>query len=265
MEARSESIGITGTSTAAFHRPKATEREKGPISPTVQALTQLGFAKVEVDTLDLAEMPDRHVFDRAFEWDQELDPEVGRRWRSHAKLVIDESGGLSRLAHSPYVQTPEYNPHDGGKQRVFKPIVDDVLSSRTLQYLISFTTGIARATVPEIFSQRGAAKLGLHMISYRPDAAGPAYASPTWLHKDDEPFVAVILCGLTPNLSGGDNIISPNDGRYRVISEAFKLQEQFEMLLLTNTQSYHAVTPMFSSDGRPARRDVLLITFEELS
>lgn len=262
MQTSSELIPITGTSTAAIPKPKGYDEQIGRM---VESLKSRGFAKVGVDMLDFTEICDQHILERAFDQDQELDPEVGHRWRSHAKLTIDAADAVTILPHTAYVQSPNYNPDDGGKHRSFKPIVDDVLSSRTLDYLIGFTAGIARSTVPHVFGERGGAQVGLHMISYRPDDSAPAYASPTWLHKDDEPFVAVILCGLTKNLSGGHNLISPNEGRGRVITDAFKLQKQFEMLLLTNTQSFHAVTPMISADGLPARRDVLLITFEALS
>jgi hypothetical protein len=229
----------------------------------LDSLRRVGFARVRAESISSSAMDDRQLVHRAFDLEQERDPSFGHRWRSHSKLVIDDTDALTRLGHSAYMQPKEYNPEDGDKKRLFRPIAEDVLSSGTLEYLIRFTARVARLAVPHVFKHERAARVGLHMISYRPDASGPAYASPLWMHKDSEPFVAVILCGLSANLGGGDNLIFPFEGKGSVISDAFKLQNDFEMLLLTNTRSWHAVTPMYSADGGPARRDVLLITFEE--
>jgi hypothetical protein len=86
---------------------------------------------------------------------------------------------------------------------------------------------------------------------------GRDQSSPSWLHRDEEAFVAVVLCALSYNLGGGDYVIArPKRG----ISDAFRMTERLDMLLLTKACS-HAVTPMHSTDGRQARRDILLITF----
>lgn len=253
-------IAISPTSTVSR---RATDRHRH--GPNYESLRCCGFATVSAEKLDDRELSDRHVIHRAFDLEQELDPKPGRRWRSHTKLLIDSTDQLTRVSHGPYHQSKDYNHDDGGEQRLFRAIGEDVLTSRTLDYLIRFTARVARRTVPDVFEREGAAGVGLHMISYRPGADGPAFSSPVWRHRDDEPFVAVILCGLSANLGGGDNLIFPGDGKERIISHAFKLRTPFEMLLLTNTQSWHAVTPMYSTDGAPARRDVLLITFQELA
>jgi hypothetical protein len=260
MEASGPIPSIATSHTAVSNRARSQVRHA---SGLLDNLGSRGFATVPAESLDERELNDRHNIYRAFDLEQDLDPKPGRRWRSHAKLMIDRNDIVTPLGHTPYLQTKEYNADDGGEQRVFRPIGENVLSSRTLNYLVRFTARVARQAVPHVFEPGGAAHVGLHMISYRPDAEGPAFSSPSWMHKDDEPFVAVILCGLSANLGGGENLIFPNEGKGRVISHEFKLRHLLEMLLLTKTQSWHAVTPMYTTDGAPARRDVLLITFQE--
>lgn len=219
-------------------------------------LERLGFCRLPPEALDPTKVADHHVLQGAFDSEQEADSTGGRRWRSHSKLAMVD-GSLRLLPHTTYVQSATYNPDHGDIHRGFRPIANSVLRSDTLQHIIRFTEVIARDTVPDVFS-RPEVVVGLHMVSYRPVQGAPSYSSPVWLHRDEEPFVAVVLCGITCNLGGGENVVSI--GGAGKVYDAFKMTERLEMLLLTK-KYWHAVTPMYSTDGRPARRDILLVTF----
>lgn len=223
---------------------------------TLNDLALRGFSHVRPERLDSSKLVDQHLLQFAFDTELDEDTNGGRRWRSHSKCLLKDAV-LTLQPHSTYVQSAANNPDHGGAKRRFRPIADAVLGSDTLDYLIRFTESIARPSVPRVFDQP-VVTVGLHMVSYRPVAGLPAYSSPIWLHRDDEAFVAVILCGITVNLGGGENLISPTGAS--TITDVLRLTDRLEMLLLTQ-KCWHAVTPMHSVDGRPSRRDIVLVTF----
>ncbi|KAE9547475.1 hypothetical protein FO519_009314 [Halicephalobus sp. NKZ332] len=100
-------------------------------------------------------------------------------------------------------------------------------------------------------------EMGLHQIRYTAKEGEPAYSSPLWLHRDDEPLVFVHLFNLTENSLGGDNLIASD---HKTITNLIRLTSPLETLLLTK-KPYHAVTPLGSGDENPAYRDILLVTF----
>lgn len=231
--------------------------ERSPDRPVWHAAADLstqGFAHLTGDGLDPLQLVDFYEFGRAFQQEQDLDPEPGERWRSYSAFQLID-GRLSLLAAAPYVQSKQYNQDDGDKLRSFRPIDNTVLASKALRELIRFNVSVARLTHAGLFLGPSVT-IGVHMISYRPSRSTISYSSPVWLHKDQEEYVAVILCGLSGNLDGGENILSPGG---REISAKLTLTEPLDMLLLSR-KGLHAVVPMKSTDGRPAFRNVLLIT-----
>lgn len=220
-----------------------------------ETLKTKGWARLDVAPLLRGDLADAHLLELAANYEVGLDPSPGRRWRAYRAGLLGPDG-FQLLEPQTYLQSKVYNEADGGKERVFEPLSDTVVLSRTVQGLIRLNAEIAKAARPEVFST-GAAQVGLHLISYRPAGALAAYASPIWLHRDDERYVAVHLLALTRGLRGGDNVIEPRD---KGPVEMFALTQRFETLLLTQ-QVKHAVTPCYADGETPERRDVLLVTF----
>ena len=236
-----------------FKRPQKAKPSK-PAS-IIEDMIKNGFRVVRRNELDLSQVHDVRLIQQVARHAQQEDPAPGRRWRSHSKLEL-RNGHISLLPATPYMQRYEDNPDDGGKERPFMPIADEALSTDTLAFLLEFNRMIARGVRPQIFESEPVS-VGLHVVSYRPEGTAPSYASPIWFHKDTEEYVAVVLLGLSRNLGGGENAISSGG---RQIEAIFTLRDPLDMLLLTR-RDFHAVMPMYSLDGGPAHRDVLLITF----
>jgi hypothetical protein len=211
-----------------------------------------GYALVAPEVLDARKLHDSWIVERAFHLSQDQDPMPGDRWRSYASFLL-EGSRLTPLPHAPYVQTKEYNPVDGDKQRVFRPIDDEVLETSTLLEIISLHVAIAKCATPSAFGEQ--TLVGLHMVSYRPKLVA-SYSSPPGLHRDQEDYVAVVMFGSSQNLLGGENVIASGSG----LDTRFGLDQPFQSLVLTKGPK-HAVLPMVSSDGQRAYRNVLLVTF----
>lgn len=220
----------------------------------VDRLVQDGHCFVPAEAQDLSAVDDTHILQRAFRNKQQIDPAAGRRWRTHAKMKL-AGDMLELLPHTGYIQSEDYNPDAKGEQREFAPIPDDVIESRALQHLVDLTISIGREALPDVF-EGNLLQVGLHMVSYRPDAGAWSWASPLSFHRDQEAFVAVTLLGLSHNLGGGENAITADRTE---ILDHISMKQAFDTLLLTK-RNFHTVFPMYSTDGRPAYRDIILVT-----
>lgn len=198
---------------------------------------------------------DSNVLKAAGQRSQEADPDPGRRWRSHDCISITDCR-VKKLTGKPYRQSAEYNPDAAGRERHFAPIDERIINSGALRRLLDVIIAIGKRVHPEHFSQPEI-EAKLHIVSYRPDGSDAAWASPLSFHRDEEELVAVVLLGLSPNLGGGENAISADR---QAILDYVRLREPFDILLLTK-KNLHTVFPMYSIDGKPAYRDILLITF----
>jgi len=100
--------------------------------------------------------------------------------------------------------------------------------------------------------------IGIHQVRYFGSSSSPSYASPLWLHRDDENLVFIHLVNLSSNCIGGNNLISYEPNK---IEEMVYLKHPLDTLLVTKDH-LHAVTPIGSNDNKKAYRDILLITFD---
>ncbi|MDQ0251843.1 hypothetical protein J2W22_003931 [Sphingomonas kyeonggiensis] len=213
-----------------------------------------GYAHILPDDYDRSQLDDSHELRRAFRDSLQIDTEPGNRWRAYSALELrDHTATL--LPAMPYVQTRQYNADDGDKLRQFVSLDRLVLQSRTLRELIRFNLSVAKLT-NQILFLADSLLIGVHMVSYRTVAAMIAHSSPLGLHRDQEEYVAVILSELSHNISGGENILANGP---RDLVEKVNLTEEFEAILLSK-KGMHQVVPMSSSNGRPAFRNVILIT-----
>jgi len=219
----------------------------------------LGYAHVRPEDYDRSRLDDGHELKRAFRESLQLDAEPGNRWRAYSAF---ELRGLhaTLLPAKPYFQTQQYNADDGDKLRQFAPLDRGVLTSRTLQELIRFNLSVAKLTNQSLFLAEELV-IGVHMISYRATGEELTFSSPVWLHRDQEEYVAVTLYELSHNISGGENILANGP---RDLAAKIALNEEFEAIVLSK-KGMHAVVPMNSSNGRPAFRNVVLITFSSAS
>lgn len=185
------------------------------------------------------------------------DPTAGNRLRAYSRFNWSPAQNtLLKNQDNGYFQSPEYNYADGGKIRRFEPICEKFLTNPLIESLLAQNIKIAKETDIVKFDQ--SLEIGLHQIRYKAFWDQPAYSSPMWLHRDDEPLVFVHLLNLTYNVVGGDNIIAPHA---KEVDCVIRLNEPLETILLTK-KKLHAVTPMGSSTADAAYRDILLVTFQ---
>jgi hypothetical protein len=186
-----------------------------------------------------------------------LDPAPGNRYRAYTRYNWDtKQSKLVKDTDNNYFQSKKYNYADGGKIRVFDNIGEGFLNNPVIRYLLE--RNIALAQQSSVVNFADDLSVGLHQIRYRAEIQNTAYSSPIWLHKDDEPLVFVHLLSLTPNLLGGDNVLSQDA---KSIDDIIRLTSPLETIVLTK-KYLHAVTPMGSANDTPAYRDVLLVTFQ---
>jgi hypothetical protein len=181
---------------------------------------------------------------------------AGNRYRAYSRFNwCTKNQMLVTATNNNYSQSIEYNLTDGGKIRKFDAISESFLNNPIIKYLLGKNLEIAKSDASIQF--REDLVVGLHQIRYHAEINTPSYSSPTWLHRDDEPLVFVHLMNLTGNLLGGDNILATSASEIRKV---LRLNEPLETIAL-HKKELHAVTPMGSTDERPAFRDVLLVTF----
>uniref|UniRef100_A0A914YNT5 Prolyl 4-hydroxylase alpha subunit Fe(2+) 2OG dioxygenase domain-containing protein n=1 Tax=Panagrolaimus superbus TaxID=310955 RepID=A0A914YNT5_9BILA len=236
------------------------EESKSTSNPTIEVINQVknyGFVHIKPEyyinskiNLDLIEdMQEKYA-------NLSKDSSPGNRFRAYACydwLPNEQKFVKQNTTH--YFQSKEYNYDDGGKVRLFDPIVEAYLNNPVLKTLIEKDVELAKQT--GIIDFESEFQMGFHQIRYKAQGTEPSYSSPVWLHRDDEPLVFVHLFNLSKNVLGGDNLIATDP---KTITHIFRLNSPLETLLLTK-MPYHAVTPLGSSNGDNAFRDILLITF----
>lgn len=184
------------------------------------------------------------------------DSSPGSRYRAYSRYQWDPEKKLLTLdSNNDYFQSKEYNSADGDKIRRFEPISKNYLNNAIIKKLLNKNFHIAKNT--GIFDTNKNIEVGLHQIRYYATPQEPAFSSPMWLHKDDEPVVFLHLFQLSQNATGGDNIIASTG---KAADHVCKLQKPLETLVV-NHKAYHAVTPIATTDRYPAYRDILLVTF----
>lgn len=194
--------------------------------------------------------------------DLTLDPySPGNRYRGYAQLRVEKgSADFEYGLFEAYLQTEKYNADTGGVVRSYPLISDELqkndLLAQVLRSDITFMRSYGR-----IAADPSELMVGLHLFRYLAYPGDPAYSSPNWLHKDDENVVFVHLVGLSGNSLGGDSVIAPDAKHFE---DVLRLTDVLDTVVV-NHDKLHAVTPVGASGTNPvvpARRDILLVTFQ---
>lgn len=171
------------------------------------------------------------------------------RYRAHGELSLQTNAGFPvavRLDQSSYRQSSIFNSAAGGRARLFPHLPESLfplLFWRVVCGILEY--------LPESIRQTPTLRVQIHQLSYRAGSQ-PAVAPSLGLHRDGEPFTAVVLVSAR-DLWGGDSIVA-NDFGQLVLGHA--LRRPLEILLLNDAAVLHAVTPVLRG-----RRDVLLIDY----
>ncbi|WP_338662578.1 2OG-Fe dioxygenase family protein [Pararoseomonas sp. SCSIO 73927] len=174
------------------------------------------------------------------------------RLRRHAILRAAPGEPAVRAPHGPHFQATRHNALNGGIDRWFEPVADEVWSGPVLRTLVEGARGVFDRLSPET-----AWHVEIHQfrIEARTEEAGKP--TPEGMHSDGVDFVMVMMVG-RENVAGGVTGIEI-DGRE---AASFTLSEPMDAVLLDDNRVKHGVTPIHPIDpARPGHRDVLVVTF----
>jgi hypothetical protein len=179
------------------------------------------------------------------------------RRRRHGVFRVDKGGSVVREPHQPHWQGRDYNPLNGGVERWFAPIEDEIGRSVSLSTIIAWCERCFGACAPATMSWR--VEVHQFRIEARTDMAG--LPTPEGMHRDGVDYVLVLLIDRT-NIASGMTTIADLEGR---ALGSFTLAAAFDAALVEDARVQHGVTPVEPVDPRrPAHRDVLVVTFRKI-
>lgn len=231
-------------------------------APLVERLRDGGFLRIDAPDLLALAGPDAGAGFAAFaaSWDHlhtdTYMADGGRyRRRRYACLAV-EGTSVVRQPHQPHFQARDYNRLNGGVDRWFTPIADDV-AAHPLFVRLAITFG----AVFDAASERARRwRVEAHQFRIDADPARPGLPTPEGMHRDGVDWVAVTLIG-RHNVAGGVTAVADADQRPL---GSFTLTAPLDTVVLDDHRVWHGVTPIVPERaGLPAHRDVLVLTYRD--
>lgn len=176
------------------------------------------------------------------------------RKRRHAVFSLSTAGAVERQPHQPHWQGVDYNPLNGGVQRWFEPVAEDIGNSASLRSLLALCLSVFGELSPRVSSW----KVEMHQfrIEARPGEAGQP--TPEGPHRDGVDYVLVLLV-TRRNIEQGTTVVYDLERREL---GSFTLTLPFDAAFVEDARVYHGVTAVTPLDpSAPAYRDVLVLTF----
>lgn len=165
-------------------------------------------------------------------------------------------GPIARAPHQAHFQTLDYNTLNGGIERWFKPIRDEIGDGATMRTVLEYGRALFGKLAPG--TQRWHIEAHQFRIEARPEAHGKP--TPEGLHRDGVDYVMVLLV-TRRNIRSGTTTV--HDLEKRELG-SFTLTDPLDAALVDDSQRYHGVTPVEPENPeQPAWRDVLVVTFRK--
>ena len=183
----------------------------------------------------------------------------GGRYRRRRHATFRASGAgipprIVRQPHQAHFQAVDYNPLNGGIERWFEPVADDIGTGASLRAILRVCQGLFGALAPSIPDWH--VEIHQFRIEARPGKQGRP--TPEGLHRDGVDYVLVLLTD-RQNIARGMTTIHALDGREL---GHFTLTEPFDAALVDDARVAHGVTPVEALDpALPAYRAELVVTF----
>ncbi|QDH17277.1 2OG-Fe dioxygenase family protein [Swingsia samuiensis] len=177
------------------------------------------------------------------------------RRRRYATFSVTPTD-ITRKPHQPHYQSRDYNMLNGGVERWFRPITDNIAHHPVMLSAIRTIGDMADVLTPE--EQKPLAwhaEVHQFRIEALPDAEGKP--TPEGLHKDGVDWVLVLMVN-RHNVEQGITTIHDNQ---KELLGSFTLAHPLDAALVNDHQVYHGVTAVTPVDStQPAFRDVLVVT-----
>jgi hypothetical protein len=177
----------------------------------------------------------------------ESEPGAGNR--AHAVVV--------RKPHQPHYQSRDYNPLNGGIERWFEPIKDEIGEHPTLQSILRLCFSLFNELTPAGMRPESW-HVECHQFRIEARVGEEGHPTPEGLHRDGVDWVLVMLVA-RQNIAEG--VTSIHDNARRLLGR-FTLTHPFDSAFVDDSRVYHGVTPVIPIEpAKPAYRDVLVVTF----
>lgn len=231
--------------------------------PIAEALKRDGFAFVRAPemeaTLRRAGFADWPAF--ASSWD-DLGADFymadgGRYRRRRFGAFAVSAGEILRKPHQPHYQSRDYNPLNGGLERWFSPIADEIGAHPAMQAILRVSFGLFDELTPAA-ARPDAWHVEAHQFRIEATAGEAGLPTPEGLHRDGVDWVLVLLVRRR-NVESGETTI--HDLSQKEVG-AFTLEQPLDAAFVDDARVYHGVTPVRPLDKlNSACRDVLVLTF----
>ena len=228
-----------------------------------ETITRDGFAYVHAPemrgVLRAAGLRDWDAFARSWD-DLGVDTYMadGGRYRRRRFAAFRAGGSeIARKPHQPHYQSRDYNPLNGGIERWFEPVAAAVGAHPAMQaILLTCKRLFDRLTPAGMRPESWHVEIHQFRIEVRPGQEGRP--TPEGMHRDGVDWVLVLMVR-RENVASGETTI------YDLVRRplgSFTLTAPLDSALVDDSRVYHGVTPVEPLDpGRPAYRDVLVVTF----
>lgn len=177
------------------------------------------------------------------------------RRRRHAAFAVSGTAPIARKPAQPHYQSRDRNPLNGGIERWFEPVLDDVVATNTMTSVFAF----CRNTLSQLRADVTGWHVELHQfrILAQHDLAGQP--TPEGMHRDGVDFVLVLLVN-RQNVARGTTTIA--DLEKNILGE-FTLETPLDAAIVDDRFVYHGVTAIEpEAADQEAYRDVLVVTWK---
>jgi len=176
--------------------------------------------------------------------------------RRRYSLLRITSEAIIHMPPQPFRQSKEYNLLNGGVDRWFEPVREEILDSAAMQAILCR----CRTWFKDLSPNVAAWFVDIHQ--FRIEALGGDAGKPTpeGIHRDGADWVLVFMINLH-NIEGGITTIYDTERRPLT---SFTLVEPLDVAVLDDKRVLHGVSPVKAQNpDQPAYRDVLIINFRE--
>ncbi|MGH7099716.1 MAG: 2OG-Fe dioxygenase family protein [Stellaceae bacterium] len=165
--------------------------------------------------------------------------------------------GIARKPHQPHYQSRDYNLLNGGIERWFEPVTDRIARHPALGAILTSAHALFDTLTPAGL-RPDAWHVELHQFRIEARPGEDGRPTPEGLHRDGVDWVLVLMVR-RENVESGETTIY--DLARRPLG-SFTLTAPLDAAWVDDSRVYHGVTPVTPLDpGRPAYRDVLVLTF----
>ncbi|MDI6651536.1 2OG-Fe dioxygenase family protein [Gluconobacter japonicus] len=225
-------------------------------------LSEKGFKFLQADTmrplLEHEGLTDWDTF--ASSWNDlglDLYMADGGRYRRRRYATFSVSNGLiTRKTHQPHYQSRDHNLLNGGIERWFGAIEDNIASHPAMIAAIRTISRFADALTPcQEKPETWHTEVHQFRIEANPDSEGRP--TPEGMHRDGVDWVLVLMIG-RHNVEQGVTTIHDNQ---KDLLGSFTLTQPLDAAIVDDHRVYHGVTAVTPQNpNEPAYRDVLVIT-----